>query len=67
MEEEEVDVPVAKESTKMDTDVPATNETDVNMQDASGTENGAPETGDNPAQMETDAKVSQTHTRYTTV
>ncbi|PWA80993.1 heat shock protein 70 family [Artemisia annua] len=60
MEEEEVDVPVAKESTKMDTDVPATNETDVNMQDASGTENGAPETGDNPAQMETDAKVEAT-------
>ncbi|GKB12885.1 heat shock 70 kDa protein 15-like protein [Tanacetum coccineum] len=60
MEEEEVDVPVAEESTKMDTDVPATNEPDVNMQDASGTENGAAETGDNAAQMDTDAKVEVT-------
>ncbi|MFS7996680.1 hypothetical protein Hanom_Chr12g01132681 [Helianthus anomalus] len=40
----------------------ATNtETDVNMQDASGAENGVPATGDNPVQMETDVKVSETH------
>lgn len=43
---------------------PSTSETDVNMQDAKGTadapgvENGVPETGDKPVQMETDAKVS---------
>ncbi|OVA13876.1 Heat shock protein 70 family [Macleaya cordata] len=68
--EEEVDVPVVKEATKMDTDeapneaVPAgTDETDVNMQDdkgtnnSSGVENGVPESGDKPLQMETDAKV----------
>ncbi|XP_071686009.1 heat shock 70 kDa protein 15-like [Rutidosis leptorrhynchoides] len=62
IEEEEVEVPVSKETTKMETDkvpadVPSTNETDVNMQDASAAENGASETGDNPVQMETDAKV----------
>lgn len=57
----------------MDTDeaAPASNDTDVNMQDAkgasdtagaesnaSGAENGASGTGDKPAQMETDTKVS---------
>ncbi|KVH92935.1 Heat shock protein 70 family, partial [Cynara cardunculus var. scolymus] len=66
IEEEEVEVPVTKEPSKetimMDMnkpppDVPSTNETDVNMQDAPGAENGAPETGDNPVQMETDVKV----------
>ncbi|KAA8541820.1 hypothetical protein F0562_022972 [Nyssa sinensis] len=59
-----------KEATKMDTDevpsdgvAPGTMETDVNMQDgkgateAPGAENGVPESGDKPAQMETDAKV----------
>ncbi|XP_060191824.1 heat shock 70 kDa protein 15-like [Lycium barbarum] len=37
-----------------------TSETDVNMQDgaaASGANNGVPESGDKPVQMETDAKV----------
>lgn len=73
LEEEEVEVPVvkepAKEGNKMDTDeassdaVPTT-ESDVNMQDAKGgtdvpgAENGAPDSGDKPVQMETDAKVS---------
>ncbi|KAF8388996.1 hypothetical protein HHK36_025681 [Tetracentron sinense] len=60
----------AKEATKMDTDeapndAPPTgnSESEVNMQDAkgsmdaSGVENGIPESGDKPAQMETDAKV----------
>lgn len=43
---------------------PSSSETDVNMQDAKGTsdapgaENGLPETGDKPVQMETDVKVS---------
>lgn len=43
---------------------PSSNESDVNMQDAKGTadasgaENGVPESGDKPTQMETDAKVS---------
>lgn len=43
---------------------PSTNETDVNMQDAKATadaldaENGVPESGDKPVQMETDTKVS---------
>lgn len=43
---------------KAPADVHATNETDVNMQDAPVAENGAPETGDNPVQMETDVKVN---------
>lgn len=73
MEEEEVEVPVvkepAKEGNKMDTDEASsdaapTTESDVNMQDAKGgtgvpgAENGAPDSGDKPVQMETDAKVS---------
>ncbi|CAL5439826.1 unnamed protein product [Camellia sinensis] len=71
LEEEEVDVPLVKEptkeATKMDTDeapsdaAPSASETDVNMQDAKAdaprAENGVPESGDNPVQMETDAKV----------
>ncbi|CAA0837237.1 Heat shock 70 kDa protein 14 [Striga hermonthica] len=68
MEEEEVEVPVAKEpkeATKMETDEtssapPSTAETDVNMQDAKtdgAAENGVPESGDKSAQMETDVKV----------
>ncbi|CAH1425533.1 unnamed protein product [Lactuca virosa] len=62
IEEDEVDVPVTKEATKMDTDkapadVASGNETDVNMQDANVAENGATETGDVPVQMETDTKV----------
>ncbi|KAI7748651.1 hypothetical protein M8C21_012451, partial [Ambrosia artemisiifolia] len=62
IEEEEVEVPVSNESSNMDTDkapaeVASTNENDVNMQDASVTENGALEKGDTPVQMETDAKV----------
>lgn len=71
LEEEEVEVPVAKEpekeAAKMETDEapndaapPSSSETDVNMQDAKGTadapgtENGVPESGDKPTQMETD-------------
>ncbi|KAJ4718159.1 putative Heat shock 70 kDa protein [Melia azedarach] len=71
LEEEEIEVPVAKEpekeAAKMETDEapsdaapPSSNETDVNMQDAKGTadapgaENGVPESGDKPVQMETE-------------
>ncbi|KAM0017437.1 putative Heat shock protein 70 family [Helianthus debilis subsp. tardiflorus] len=62
IEEEEVEVPVSKEPAKMDVDkapadVASANETDVNMQDAPVTENGAQEAGDNPVQMEADTKV----------
>ncbi|CAI9114100.1 OLC1v1014740C1 [Oldenlandia corymbosa var. corymbosa] len=73
LEEEEVEIPVtkepAKEPAKMETDEPengvppSTGENDVNMSegnatvDASGAENGVPESGDKPVQMETDAKV----------
>lgn len=74
LEEEEIEVPVSKESAKedvkMDTDEApnnaapqGSNETDVNMQDAKGTadapgvENGVPESGDKPVQMEADTKV----------
>ncbi|KAK1416843.1 hypothetical protein QVD17_25960 [Tagetes erecta] len=64
IEEEEIDVQVtkepSKETTNMDVDKPSADaatstETDVNMQDASGVENGVPATG--PVQMETDVKV----------
>ncbi|TKY48147.1 Heat shock 70 kDa protein 15 [Spatholobus suberectus] len=63
----------AGENTKMETDEapadaaapPSTNDNDVNMQDANakattdapGAENGIPETGDKPVQMDTDTKV----------
>lgn len=61
-----------KEATKMETDEaapndavpPSSSETDVNMQeskgstDAPGSENGVPESGDKPTQMETDNKVN---------
>ncbi|KAL6584690.1 hypothetical protein OROMI_003979 [Orobanche minor] len=70
LEEEEVEVPVVKETSKgamkMETDEahsapPSTAETDVNMQDAKadgpGDVNGVPESGDGTAQMETDVKV----------
>ncbi|KAL0441553.1 UNVERIFIED_CONTAM: Heat shock protein 14 [Sesamum radiatum] len=67
LEEEEVDVPVAKDSqknaTKMETDEapPSTAGTDENMQDAqndgAGAENGAPESGDKTSEMDTDSKV----------
>ncbi|VFQ92904.1 unnamed protein product [Cuscuta campestris] len=70
LEEEEVEVPAVKEqekeSTKMETDDVHHADsfgTDVNMQDARGTsdspasENHAPESGDNPVQMETDSKA----------
>ncbi|KAJ0744467.1 putative Heat shock protein 70 family [Helianthus annuus] len=62
IEEEEVEVPVSKEPSKMDVDkapadVASTNETDVNMQDAPVTENDAQEAEDNPVQMEADTKV----------
>ncbi|RDX67062.1 Heat shock 70 kDa protein 14, partial [Mucuna pruriens] len=74
VEEEEIEVPVSKESagenTKMETDEapvapPSTSDNDVNMQDANakatadapGAENGTPETGDKPMQMDTDTKV----------
>ncbi|KAK1376027.1 Heat shock 70 kDa protein 14 [Heracleum sosnowskyi] len=69
LEEEEAEIPVVQQSTKMETDEatsaaapPSASENDVNMQDAKsaadapGTENGAQE-GDIPAQMETDVKV----------
>lgn len=59
-----------KEANKMETDdassdsvPPSSTEADVNMQDAKGTtdapgaENGVPESGDKPVQMETDNKV----------
>lgn len=74
MEEEEVEASVSKESakepTKMEADEapaapPNGNDADVNMQDAKanadtpGVENGVPETGDKPAQMDVDdTKVS---------
>ncbi|XP_027340175.1 heat shock 70 kDa protein 15-like isoform X2 [Abrus precatorius] len=77
LEEEEIEVPVSKETAgedaKMETDEapadaaapPSTNDDDVNMQDANakatpdapGAENGIPETGDKPVQMDTDTKV----------
>lgn len=79
LEEEEIEVPVSKESagenTKMETDEaaadtatpPSANDNDVNMQDANvnanpsadvtGAENGTPEAGDKPVQMDTDTKV----------
>lgn len=61
----------AGENAKMETDEapadaaapPSSNDIDVNMQDAKatadtpGAENGIPETGDKPVQMETDTKV----------
>lgn len=72
LEEEEVEVPIVKEEPiKMDTDnasadaaAPTTAETDENMQDAkgaadaSGVENGVPESGDKPVEMATDTKVN---------
>ncbi|GMN37251.1 hypothetical protein TIFTF001_006651 [Ficus carica] len=73
LEEEEVEVPVSKEppkeANKMETDeassdaTPSSTDADVNMQDAKGpadapaAENGVPESGDKPVQMETDTKV----------
>ncbi|XP_076902725.1 heat shock 70 kDa protein 15-like [Bidens hawaiensis] len=62
IEEEEVEVPASEEPSEMDIDkVPAdmasTNESDVNMQDAPVTENGAQETVENPVQIEADTKV----------
>ncbi|GFY97025.1 heat shock protein 91 [Actinidia rufa] len=71
LEEEEVEVPIvkepAKDAAKMDTDeapndsAPSATENDINMQDAkadaSGPENGVPESGDKSVQMETDTKV----------
>lgn len=73
MEEEEVEVPVAK-AAKMDTDetpsdsAPSATEADINMQDAKfdtpGAENGVPDSKDNPIQMETDAKVIRRHLSY---
>lgn len=62
LEEEESDVPVSKEPAKMETDASqdaAPAGVDVNMQDAKdGVENGAPESGEKPVEMETDAKVT---------
>ncbi|GAA0155438.1 Hsp70 family chaperone [Lithospermum erythrorhizon] len=65
LEEEEGEVLVAKEPTKIETDdahPPSGTEADVNMHDAkasaSENENGVPESGnDNPVQMEIDSKV----------
>lgn len=61
-----------KEPAEMETDEASgdaapstTSESDVNMQDAkgagdaSGAENGVPESGDKPVKMETDAKVTR--------
>lgn len=60
-----------KEASKMETDdapsdavPPSSSEADVDMQEAKGTadapgsENGVPESGDKPVQMETDNKVN---------
>ncbi|KAL8482100.1 hypothetical protein ACS0TY_028304 [Phlomoides rotata] len=73
LEKEKGEVPVVKESekgsTKMETDElptnpapPSTTKADVNLQDSkpdgAGVENGVPESGDKPVQMETDANVS---------
>ncbi|KAG9459291.1 hypothetical protein H6P81_003799 [Aristolochia fimbriata] len=59
--------PTGMETDDVTTDAPAAsgNETDINMQDAKeatdaapgGAENGVPESGDKPVQMETDTKV----------
>ncbi|CAA7013871.1 unnamed protein product [Microthlaspi erraticum] len=64
LEEEEVEVPVAEEFTKMDTDAtPASGDADADMQDAketsdaAGADNGVPESADKPVQMETDSKA----------
>uniref|UniRef100_A0A2P2MNV3 Uncharacterized protein MANES_04G123400 n=1 Tax=Rhizophora mucronata TaxID=61149 RepID=A0A2P2MNV3_RHIMU len=73
LEEEEIEVPVmketSKEATKMDSDEApsgatlSSDEVDVNMQeakataDAPGADNGVQESGDKPTQMETDAKA----------
>ncbi|CAA2982133.1 heat shock 70 kDa 15-like [Olea europaea subsp. europaea] len=79
LEEEEVQVPVVKESAKepakMETDetsadsVPSiTSEIDENMQDAkidAGTENGTPESGDKPIQMETEVKAQKKKVKKT--
>ncbi|KAL5720135.1 hypothetical protein ACHQM5_012831 [Ranunculus cassubicifolius] len=64
--EEEVEVSVAKEPVKMDTEESKSDAapvgSDVNMEDAknsedaSGADNGVPESGDKPVQMETDTK-----------
>lgn len=74
LEEEEGEVPVAKEAAKMDTDetpsdsAPSATETDINMQDAKfdapGSENGVPDSGDKPIHMETDVKVIRRHFPY---
>ncbi|KAL8139432.1 hypothetical protein V2J09_005453 [Rumex salicifolius] len=60
LEEEDIEVPVVKESSKeassMETEEApsvAVPETDANMQDA----NGVPESGEKPVQMETDSKA----------
>ncbi|KAL2554971.1 Heat shock 70 kDa protein 15 [Forsythia ovata] len=81
LEEEEVQVPVMKESAKepikMETDEtpadsvpPSTTETDENMQDAkidAGAENGTTELGDKPVQMETDIKAQKKKVKKTSV
>ncbi|KAL5697256.1 hypothetical protein ACHQM5_002278 [Ranunculus cassubicifolius] len=65
--EEDVEVSVAKEPVKMDTEESQSGAappvgSDVNMEDAknsedaSGADNGVPESGDKPVQMETDTK-----------
>ncbi|KAK3219738.1 hypothetical protein Dsin_013708 [Dipteronia sinensis] len=69
-----------KESAKMETDEasndavpPSSNETDENMQDAKGTadalgaENGVPESGDKPVQMETDTKAPKKKVKKTNI
>ncbi|KAH7565189.1 hypothetical protein ACOSP7_020603 [Xanthoceras sorbifolium] len=81
LEEEEIEVPVTKEpekeAAKMETDEaaapPSSNETDINMQDAKGTtdatgaENGVPESGDKAVQMETDTKATKKKVKKTNI
>ena len=80
LEEEKVEVSVTKdqseETAKMDTDkasaeaAPASGDSDVNMQDAkdtsdaTGIDNGVPESAEKPVQMETDSKASFSLTSY---
>ncbi|KAK9069703.1 hypothetical protein SSX86_011607 [Deinandra increscens subsp. villosa] len=62
IKEEEIEVPMSKEPLKMNidmapTDLASTNETDVNMQDALVTENGAQDTDDSHVQIQAGAKI----------
>ncbi|CAN0878270.1 Heat shock 70 kDa protein 14 [Linum grandiflorum] len=72
-EEEEVEVPISKEpATRMDTDdnpsdavPPNASEAEINHQgDGVGAENGAPDSGGKPTQMETDTKADAPKKKY---